>query len=78
MIQLYSTPTCGFCHMAKEYFDSLHVAYEEHDITTDEAGLKWVLDNTGMAAVPVLDIDGTVIVGFDKKKIDAALATHKS
>lgn len=59
--------------MAKEYFKSRNVAYEEKDITTDEVGLQWVLDKTGMAAVPVIDIDGIVIVGFDRPKIDAAL-----
>lgn len=72
-LTIYSTPTCGFCHMAKEYFKSRNVAYEEKDITTDEVGLQWVLDKTGMAAVPVIDIDGIVIVGFDRPKIDAAL-----
>lgn len=59
--------------MVKTYFKSIDIAYKERDITTDEEGLKWVLDKTGMAAVPVVDIDGIVVVGFDRPKIDAAL-----
>ena len=73
-ITVYSTPTCGFCQMLKKYLTDKDIAFTETDISTDEAGLKWVLDNTGMAAVPVIDINGTIIVGFDKPKIDAALA----
>lgn len=72
-VTVFSTPTCGFCHMVKTYFKSIDIAYKERDITTDEEGLKWVLDKTGMAAVPVVDIDGIVVVGFDRPKIDAAL-----
>lgn len=71
-VTIYSTPTCGFCHMTKEYFKSRKIVYTEKDITTDEEGLRWVLDRTGMASVPVIDIDGIVIVGFDRPKIDAA------
>ncbi len=73
-VTLYSTPTCGFCHMLKDYLQEQNVAFTEKDITTDEDSLRWVLTTTGMAAVPVVDIDGTVIVGFDKPKIEAALA----
>lgn len=74
MITVYSTPTCGFCHAVKEYFKSKGIKFQEKDLTVDHDAAKWVYDNTGQLAVPVIDMNGTVIVGFDKPKIDAALA----
>lgn len=74
MITVYTTPTCVFCHAVKEYFKDKKVDFEEKDLTTDHDAGKWVLDKTGQLAVPVIDINGTVIVGFDRPKIDAALA----
>lgn len=76
-ITIYTTPTCGFCHMAKQYFRSRGVAYTEKDITQDTEGQSWVLDNTGQLGVPVIDIDGDVIVGFDRERIDLSLRDKK-
>jgi glutaredoxin 3 len=73
MITIYSTPTCAFCHMVKEYLKDKDITYTERDITKDEEGMHWVLNNTGQLAVPVTDIDGTIIVGFDRPRIDEAL-----
>lgn len=74
MVTVYTTPTCAFCHAVKEYFKSKKVEYTEKDLTQDETAAKWVLENTGQLAVPVIDLNGTVIVGFDRPQIDAALA----
>jgi glutaredoxin 3 len=73
MITVYSTPTCAFCHAVKEYFKSKGIEFKEKDLTTDHDATKWVLDHTGQLAVPVIDINGTVIVGFNKPAIDEAL-----
>lgn len=73
---VYTTPTCGYCKMAKSYLHANKVEFSEVDITTDQAGLKWVLDRTGQAAVPVLNIGETVILGFDRPEIDAALKSN--
>jgi len=75
-ITIYTTPTCGFCHMAKQYFARKNVGYDEVDITTNGDGFKWVIDHTGQAAVPVIKIGETVIIGFDRPEIDAALAEN--
>ena len=77
MITVYSTPTCGFCHMAKAYFNNLGVKYTEKDLTEDVQAQHWVLQNTGQLAVPVIDIDNEVIVGFDRGRIDGALRAKK-
>ncbi len=74
MITVYTTPTCVFCHAVKEYFRQKNVKYEEKDLTKDQAATQWVLENTGQLAVPVIDMDGAIIVGFDRHQIDARLA----
>lgn len=74
-VTIYSTPTCGFCHMAKDYFDQKGVKYVDRDITVDEEGLQFVLTSVGQAATPVITIGKEIIVGFDRPKIDAALKT---
>lgn len=74
MITVYSTPTCVFCHAVKEYFKTKNIKFEEKDLTRDEEATQWVLDNTGQLAVPVINMDGTIIIGFDRKRIDDALA----
>ena len=72
-ITIYTTPTCGFCHMAKEYLKSKNIEFDAKDITTDEQSYKDVLDKSGQLGVPVLDVDGTIIVGFDRAKLDVVL-----
>jgi glutaredoxin 3 len=76
-ITIYTTPTCGFCHMAKEYFKSRGVAYKDVDITREVTAQMWVLDKTGQLGVPVIDIDGSLVVGFDRERIDLALREKK-
>jgi glutaredoxin len=63
--------------MAKEYLKSKKIGFTETDISNDPKAAQWVYDHTGYMATPVLDIDGTVILGFDRPKIDAALRNNK-
>ena len=76
-ITMYTTPTCGFCHMAKNYLGSKNLEFETKDITTDENSYQEVLEKSGQLGVPVLDIDGTIVVGFDRNKIDVILRDKK-
>ncbi|GAC1386968.1 MAG: glutaredoxin family protein [Candidatus Saccharimonadales bacterium] len=73
MITVYSATWCAFCHQAKAYFDTLGVTYEDLDIEKDPENARASIDKSGQMGIPVIDINGTVIVGFDKPKIDAAL-----
>lgn len=77
MITVYSTPTCAFCHMAKEYFKTKKVDFTDKDITQDAEAQQWVLDKTGQLAVPVIDMDNTIIIGFDRERIDLTLRSLK-
>jgi glutaredoxin 3 len=72
-VTIYSSPTCAFCHMAKEYFDDLGITYTEKDISTDADAFNYVVEEVGQAVTPVITINDTVIVGFDRPKIDDAL-----
>ena len=63
--------------MAKTYFKDHGIDYEDKDVTHDEAFQQEMIKKSGQFAVPVLDIGGTIIVGFQKEKIEAALAAAK-
>lgn len=76
-ITVYTTPTCGFCKMVKQYLKSKEVEFETKDVTSDESAYKEIVDKSGQLGVPVLDIDGTIIVGFDRPKIDLVLRDKK-
>lgn len=73
MVIVYSAKWCGFCHAVKQYLDKLGVKYDEKDIEKDPAYATESVQKSGQMGIPVLDIDGTIIVGFDRPKIDAAL-----
>lgn len=68
-VTVYSTKTCHFCHLAKDFFTEHNVAFTEHDVALDLEKRKEMLDLTGQMGVPVITIDDTVIVGFNEPKI---------
>jgi len=72
--KVYSSQTCHYCVMAKQYLKSKGVDFEELDVSKDRAALAEMMRKTGQSGVPVLDINGHVILGFDKAAIDRALA----
>ncbi|MBI3624356.1 NrdH-redoxin [Candidatus Saccharibacteria bacterium] len=77
MITVYSTAWCGFCHMAKAYFDKLGVKYNDVDVEQDMNAAKETVAKSGQMGVPVIDIDGTIIVGFNRPMIDMTLHDKK-
>ena len=70
---IYSTPTCPFCIMAKKFLKDKNVDFEDFDVSSDRTKAQEMIQKSGQMAVPVLDIDGEIIVGFDKEKIRRAL-----
>ena len=75
-VTVYSAPWCAFCHAAKDYFDKLGVKYTDKDVEKDpSAGLEAV-EKSQQRGIPVIDIDGDIIIGFDRPRIDAALKSH--
>ena len=72
-IIIYSTPTCHFCHMAKDYFRENNVSYTDYDVASDLEKRKEMIEKTGQMGVPVILIDDEQIVGFDKARIASLL-----
>ena len=72
-VTIYTTPTCTYCHAAEEYFKQHNVAYTEKDVTQDMAVQQEMIARSGQLGVPVIDVDGTIIVGFDQPKLKALL-----
>ena len=75
-ITVYSATWCGFCHAAKDYLDKLGVKYTEKDVEKDPQAAMESITKSQQRGIPVLDIGGEIIVGFDRPRIDAALKTH--
>lgn len=72
-ITIYGAEWCGPCHMTKHYLDEKSIAYSYVNIDNDPAGGLEAINKSGQRAIPVIDIDGDIIVGFDRPLIDAAL-----
>lgn len=73
MIKIYTTPICAYCKMAKEYFNSKNLKYEEIGLVGNPEAQQLVISKTGMVAAPIIEIKGKFIVGFDRVKINEAL-----
>ncbi len=70
---VYSTQTCPYCNMAKSYLKEKGVEFEDIDVSVNQEKAKEMIEKSGQQGVPVLDVNGTIIIGFDKAKIDEAL-----
>ncbi len=69
MVKLFSTPTCSYCVTLKEFLKEHNVDFEEIDVLEDEEARNYMVEKTGKMEVPVIEIDGEIIVGFDRVKI---------
>lgn len=72
-VKVYSTPTCPYCVRAKQFLTEQNIAFENYDVSSDQAKAAEMIERSGQMGVPVLDIDGQIIVGFDKERIKSAL-----
>jgi glutaredoxin 3 len=72
-IIMYSTPTCGYCKTAKEFFAENNVKFEEKDVTKDSEAMNELMQKSSSGSVPVIDVDGEIIVGFDEAKLKEKL-----
>ena len=68
-VTIYSTPSCHFCHMAKEFFKENNIAYTEYDVASDMERRKEMVEKSEQMGVPVIIIGDELIVGFNKPKI---------
>lgn len=72
-VKVYSTPTCPYCVMAKRFLKENNIAFDDVNVAADHAAAKRMVEQTGQQGVPVVEIDGQFIVGFDREAIKQEL-----
>ncbi|MEK7149145.1 MAG: glutaredoxin family protein [Patescibacteria group bacterium] len=72
-VTIYTTPTCVYCKMTKAFFKENNVQYEEKDVSADRSAADEMIQKSGQMGVPVIDIDGQFLVGFDKEGLSRLL-----
>jgi glutaredoxin 3 len=81
-ITIYSTPTCGYCDMAKEFLKQNNVAYTDYDVTEDMEKQKEMIEKSGQMGVPVISLQSegeeeVIMVGFDRSRLSEVLGLNK-
>ncbi|MGB2580303.1 MAG: Uxx-star family glutaredoxin-like (seleno)protein [Minisyncoccia bacterium] len=72
-VTIYTTQTCGYCKMAKEFFDANNVQYKDYDVGADLEKRKEMIERSGQMGVPVIFVGDEMTVGFDKAKLSSLL-----
>jgi glutaredoxin-like YruB-family protein len=73
-VVVYSTPTCHFCHLAKDFFKANNIDFTDYDVMTDLEKRKEMVQKSGQMGVPVIIIGDEILVGFDRSKISKLLS----
>lgn len=73
MVKLYTTPACPYCFTLKEFLKEHKVKFQEVDVSQDEKAREEMIEKSGQMSAPVLEIDGEIVIGFDKDKISKLL-----
>lgn len=72
-VTIYTTPSCVYCKMAKEFFSKNSVEYQEKNVATDAEARDAMIQKSGQMGVPVIEVDGKIIIGFDQSRLKEAL-----
>ncbi len=75
-ITIYSTPTCHFCQLAKEFLSEKNIPYTSYDVSQDAAKRQEMIQMTGQLGVPVIVINDSIMVGFDREKLAEKLGVE--
>lgn len=75
-VTVYSTPTCSWCQIAKDHLNSSGISFEDVDVSTNQQRAQEMVAKSGQMGVPVIEIDGEIVVGFDRARIDSLLEIH--
>ena len=68
-VKVYTTPTCPYCYTLKEFLKEHNIEFEDIDITKDEKVKDDIIKRSGAIGAPIIEVDGEIIVGFDRAKI---------
>jgi glutaredoxin 3 len=77
MVKIYSTPSCVYCKMAKEYFAKNGIKYEEFNVAGDLKARQEMFEKSHQMGVPVIDVDGQIIIGFNQGALEGLLHLKK-
>ena len=77
MVRVFSTPSCPFCVALKNYLKEHNIEFEDIDVSEDKAAQSEMIDKSGQMGVPVVEIGGEIVVGFDQGKINKLLKITK-
>lgn len=72
-VKIYTTSTCGYCKAAKEFFKENKVKFKELNVEDNEKYAKEAMEKSGQQGVPVIDVGGEIVVGFDEEKLSKLL-----
>jgi glutaredoxin 3 len=68
-VKIYSTPSCGYCHAEKKFLEEHGIEFEDFDVFSNIKAREEMINKTGQMGVPVTDIDGQIVIGFDRGKL---------
>jgi glutaredoxin 3 len=68
-IKVYNTPVCAYCYTLKQFLKEKGINFQDIDVTQDQAAMDYMIEKSGQMGVPVIEINGEMIVGFDREKI---------
>lgn len=72
-VKVYTTPTCPWCIRTKQFLKENNITFEDIDVSTNQSAAQEMIQKSGQMGVPVLDIEGEIIIGFDKERIKQIL-----
>lgn len=72
-VTIYTTPSCPYCSASKDYFDENDISYTDYDVSENRPKAKEMIEKSGQRGTPVIDIDGNIVVGFNKEKLQSLL-----
>ncbi len=76
IVKVYSTPYCPYCTTLKNYLKERKIEFEDINVAEDEKAMESIIEKTGQKEIPIVEIDGEIILGFDRVKIDKLLKIH--
>jgi len=72
-VKVYSTPACPYCYVLKDFLREHKIGFEDIDVSADQQAAEEMIQKSGQMGVPVTEIDGEIVVGFDKAKLEKLL-----
>ena len=73
-VKIYTTPTCGYCQMAKKYLTERGIKFIEYDVSKDQTAADEMVNLSGQMGVPVIVVDGKIVIGFDRPKLEQLIS----